>query len=94
MSKYKTPNNDIDQSLIKHQKETKHQIDMDKTCQCHHNKQDLNMSTRARTRVSKYHINTRTRVSKYTTLMSPPSVTPTSNQQQKEEDQLAQSHPT
>ena len=38
--------------------ETKHQIDMDKTCQCHCNKQHHNMSPKEQdTRVSKYHIN-------------------------------------
>ena len=52
VAKYKTPSRDIDNLLIKHQIEAEHQIDMDKMCQCHHNKQDHNMSTRA-TRVSK-----------------------------------------
>ena len=52
VAKYKTPSSDIDNLLIKHQIEAEHQIDMDKMCQCHHNKQDHNMSTRA-TRVSK-----------------------------------------
>ena len=49
VAKYKTPNSDSDHLSIKHQIETKHQIDMDKMYQCHHNKQDHNMSTRART---------------------------------------------
>ena len=80
VAKYITPNSD-DHLLIKHQIETKHQIDMDKMCQHHWNKQEHNMSTRARTRVS-------------ITSTSPPSVTPTSNHQQKEEEQLPQLHPT
>ena len=45
MAKYKTPNSDIDHLSTKHQIETKHNIDMDKTCQHHHNKQEHNMST-------------------------------------------------
>ena len=39
-------NSYVDNLLIKHQIAQKHQIDMDKTCQCHHNKQEHNMSTR------------------------------------------------
>ena len=50
---YITLNSDIDHLLMKHQIEPKHQIDMDKTCQHHCNKQDHNMSPRARTRASK-----------------------------------------
>ena len=40
VAKYKTPNSDVDHLSTKHQilLETKHQIDMDKTCQCHCNK--------------------------------------------------------
>ena len=46
VAKYKTPNRYIDHLSTKHQIETKHQIDMDKTCQHHHIKQDLDMSTK------------------------------------------------
>ena len=81
MAKYITPNSDVDHLLIKHQIAQKHQIDMDKTCQCYCNKQEHNMSTRAGTRV---HI----------IAMLPPSITPTSNHQQKEEEQLPQPCPT
>ena len=38
-------------------------------CQCHHNKQAHNMSTRARARVSKYHINVAPEY--YTNIQSP-----------------------
>ena len=32
VANYKTPNSDIDHLSTKHQIETKHQVDMDKTC--------------------------------------------------------------
>ena len=37
---YITPNSDVDFLSIKHQTAQKHQKDMDKTCQCHCNKQE------------------------------------------------------
>ena len=40
VAKYETPNSVVDHLSTKHQIETKHQIDMDKICQCHHNKQE------------------------------------------------------
>ena len=81
VAKYITPNSDIDNLSIIHQIPQKHQIDMDKMCQCHCNKQEHNMSTRARTRVS-------------ITTMSPPNIRSTSNdEQEKEEEQLSQQCP-
>ena len=71
---YTTPNSDIDNLLIKHEIAQKRQIDMDKTCQHHLNKQEHNMSTRARTRTT-------------ITTMSHPSIRSTSNHQQEEEEQ-------
>ena len=44
-----TTNSDVDNLSIKHQIEQKHQIDMDKMCQYHCNKQEHNKSTTART---------------------------------------------
>ena len=52
VAKYITPNSGVDNLSIKHQIAQKHQIDMDKMCQCHLNKQEHNMSTRARTRTT------------------------------------------
>ena len=57
VAKYITPNSDVDHLSAQHQKKTKHQIDMDKTCQCHHIKQDLKCQrnqNQSRTRVSKH----------------------------------------
>ena len=66
MAKYKTPNSDVDHLSTKHQIETKHQIDMDKTYQHHCNKQEHNMSKESiknqSKQVSKYLIHERTRV--------------------------------
>ena len=81
MAKYIIPNSDLDNLLIKHLIAHEHQIDTDKTCQCHHNKQAHNMSTTARTRVS-------------ITTMLPLSITSTLNHQQKEEEQLSQQCPS
>ena len=68
---------EVDNLSIKHQIAQKHQIDMDKTCQHHHNKQEHKMSTRARPRTT-------------ITTMLHPSTRSTSNDQQEEEEQLSQ----
>ena len=76
VAKYITPNSDIDNLLIK-QQIANNQIDMDKTCQHHRNKQEHNMSARARGRTT------------ITTTLHP-SIRSTSNHQQEEEEQLSQ----
>ena len=81
VAKFITPNSNVDNLLTKHQIAQKHPIDMDKTCQHYHHNKNITCQQRARTRVSM-------------TMTSLTSIRSTSNQQEKEEEQLSQQCPS
>ena len=92
---YITPNSDIDNLLIKHQ------IDVDKKCQCHYNKQEHNKSTKQQENKNnlhsnitpEYNINIKSPTGRRrTTITTMPqqSIRTTANQPQQKEEEISE----